>query len=137
MRKLVAAALLALPLTAALPQQLQAGGGCYNLQGGFKLKICYDSFFKCSHEPWCGNGGGYGGGYGGNGGGNGGGGAWSPWYLYWPAEAHFQTPAPTGYPYWPSPMTPSVGVPPGGPTGHGGTTLTGYHYGVPSYWYGR
>ncbi len=30
-------------------------------------------------------------------------------------EAHFQTPAPTGYPYWPAPMTlpPNAGV--GGP----------------------
>jgi hypothetical protein len=28
-----------------------------------------------------------------------------PWYLYWPMEAHFVTPAPIGYPYWPSPMT--------------------------------
>ncbi len=27
-----------------------------------------------------------------------------PWYLYWPLEAHFCTPAPTGYPYWPSPQ---------------------------------
>ena len=31
-----------------------------------------------------------------------------PWYLYWPMEAHFQAPAPTGYPYWPAPM----GLPP-------------------------
>ncbi len=38
-----------------------------------------------------------------------------PWYQYWPMEAHFQTPAPTGYPYWPAPMTlpPNAGV--GGP----------------------
>ena len=28
-----------------------------------------------------------------------------PWYLYWPQDAHFQTPAPTGYPFWPSAMT--------------------------------
>jgi hypothetical protein len=37
-----------------------------------------------------------------------------PWYLYWPLEAHFVAPAPTGYPYWPGPM----GLPPttfGGP----------------------
>jgi hypothetical protein len=27
-----------------------------------------------------------------------------PWYLYWPLEAHFVAPAPTGYPYWPSPQ---------------------------------
>lgn len=28
-----------------------------------------------------------------------------PWYLYWPLEAHFQTPASQQYPYWPAPMT--------------------------------
>lgn len=28
-----------------------------------------------------------------------------PWYQYWPQEAHFQVPAPTGYPYWPTAMT--------------------------------
>ena len=27
-----------------------------------------------------------------------------PWYHYWPLEAHFVTPAPTGYPYWPQPQ---------------------------------
>jgi hypothetical protein len=27
-----------------------------------------------------------------------------PWYLYWPLEAHFVAPAPTGYPYWPPPQ---------------------------------
>jgi hypothetical protein len=32
------------------------------------------------------------------------GGLCGPWYLYWPLEAHFQVPAPTGYPYWPNPM---------------------------------
>ncbi len=37
-----------------------------------------------------------------------------PWYLYWPLEAHFVAPAPTGYPYWPSPQAPpptSIGGP--------------------------
>ena len=28
-----------------------------------------------------------------------------PWYLYWPLEAHFGPPAPTGYPFWPPPMS--------------------------------
>ena len=28
-----------------------------------------------------------------------------PWYLYWPLEAHFQTPASPQYPYWSAPMT--------------------------------
>ena len=30
--------------------------------------------------------------------------ALGPWYLYWPMEAHFQTPASPQYPYWPAPM---------------------------------
>jgi hypothetical protein len=30
-----------------------------------------------------------------------------PWYLYYPYQAHFQTPPPIGpYPNWPSPMLP-------------------------------
>lgn len=28
-----------------------------------------------------------------------------PWYQYWPLEAHFITPAPCSYPYWPAPQT--------------------------------
>lgn len=28
-----------------------------------------------------------------------------PWYLYWPYDAHFQSPAPTGYFTSPAPMT--------------------------------
>jgi hypothetical protein len=28
-----------------------------------------------------------------------------PWYHYWPLEAHFVTPAPCSYPYWPAPQT--------------------------------
>lgn len=35
-----------------------------------------------------------------------------PWYKYWPYEAHFMTPAPTGYPFYPQPM--ALGVPPYG-----------------------
>ena len=31
----------------------------------------------------------------------------APWYLYWPAAAHFQTPAPTGYNGGFGPMTAS------------------------------
>jgi hypothetical protein len=42
-----------------------------------------------------------------------------PWYLFWPHEAHFNAPAPTGYPYWPTPMIP-VAYPPS----------------MPGYWYG-
>jgi hypothetical protein len=37
-----------------------------------------------------------------------------PWYLYWPMEAHFVAPAPTGYPYWPPPQgLPNISI--GGP----------------------
>lgn len=28
-----------------------------------------------------------------------------PWYGVWPHTAHFQVPAPTGFPYWSAPMT--------------------------------
>jgi hypothetical protein len=43
-----------------------------------------------------------------------------PWYLYWPMERHFMVPAPTGYPFWPSPQAlPSVAI--GGPTCPPGT----------------
>jgi hypothetical protein len=48
-----------------------------------------------------------------------------PWYLYWPMEAHFVAPAPTGYPYWPSAQVlpgmaiggPAMGAPPAGAPG--------------------
>jgi hypothetical protein len=66
----------------------------------------------------------YGGGYGG------GGAPLGPWYSYWPMEAHFQTPAPTGYPFWPSPMASSLGAPPV-------VQPVGYNFAPPSYWYGR
>jgi hypothetical protein len=37
-----------------------------------------------------------------------------PWYLYWPLEAHFVLPAPTGYPYWPgNQVLPNIAI--GGP----------------------
>ena len=61
-----------------------------------------------------------------------------PWYLYWPMEAHFQVPAPTGYPYWPSQMSlpgmtpaalPNYGAPVQGP----GLTPAGYY--PPAYGY--
>lgn len=41
-----------------------------------------------------------------------------PWYQYWPLEAHFQTPAPQAYPYWPvSPQAAFPGLPQGAPSG--------------------
>ena len=41
-----------------------------------------------------------------------------PWYLYWPLEAHFQTPASPQYPYWSAPMT--LPYPQGAGQGMGG-----------------
>jgi hypothetical protein len=75
MKKLFAAALLALPFLAVSaqaegwPWNVNAGGSFY-IQGG-----------PSAAWPQAG-----------------------PWYLYWPLEAHFVAPAPTGYPYWPSPQ---------------------------------
>ena len=57
-----------------------------------------------------------------------------PWYLYWPMEAHFQTPAPTGYPYYPSSMT----LPPTGVAGPGNFQPAAYQpsgYGAPPPYY--
>jgi hypothetical protein len=125
------AALLVLPVLAA-PAAAQCGkSGAINFGFGadFGLKGYYSAGCGPAPPP-CG--------YGGGGGGPPQAG---PWYLYWPLEAHFQTPAPTGYPYWPSPQTlpngtASVpitpGVPPSAyfqPTAYGG--------GTPGYWYGR
>ena len=97
MKKLILAALAALPLLAAsaradgcgpfcgcwFPTGIEAGGNLY-----LRLKGPQDG-------P--------------------GGAQCGPWYLYWPLEAHFQTPANPAYPYWPAPMTlpvrTAVGVP--------------------------
>src|SRR5438067_2500025 len=53
-----------------------------------------------------------------------------PWYQYWPMGAHFQTPAPITYPFWPAPQV----APPGaGPT----LQPACYYPSAPAYWYGR
>jgi hypothetical protein len=78
MKKLVGLAILALPLMAS-----RVGAwGCgipYKVNVGgdvhFNLGPCYPNWAQLG-----------------------------PWYLYWPMEAHFVAPAPTGYPYWPSPQ---------------------------------
>jgi hypothetical protein len=74
-----------------------------------------------------------------------------PWYLYWPLEAHFNLPAPTGYPFWPNPMA-LPGMAPGGPAApppvmppvptaeplKPAIHPVGYYdYQPPSYWYPR
>jgi hypothetical protein len=73
-----------------------------------------------------------------------------PWYLYWPLDAHFGPPAPTGYPYWPGAMTlptamAGCGAPVAAPAPMplapavqpAGFQPVGYSYPAPSYWYGR
>lgn len=75
MKRIFGVALLVLPLLAG---STQASGWPFNLQAGGTLYIkggCGQA------SPQAG-----------------------PWYLYWPLEAHFVAPAPTGYPYWPSPQ---------------------------------
>jgi hypothetical protein len=120
MKKMFGAALLAIPLLTA---QAQAHGfGCcfgpYNVQAG----ITFGANFSVT--PGCGPGGG------------GGGALAGPWYLYWPMEAHFQTPALPQYPYWPSPQSlpPGMGLAmPGAP---GGAYPAAAGYGASAYHHG-
>jgi hypothetical protein len=141
---------------------------------GFRVRICSclqwnpGSCFSGGCKTGCGGGGcgagcgagGFGaGGFGGGGFGAGGTGAGGigaagcvagPWYSYWPLEAHFQVPAPTGYPYWPSPMDSSVlpqqlpaygylpgAAPQSAPMMPGMHQQMGYFQQGPSYWYGN
>lgn len=78
MKKLFGLAFLALPLTIG---SIRAEGWPLNIQAN----CCFS--FKSTRGPAMPQAG--------------------PWYLYWPLEAHFVAPAPTGYPYWP----PSQGLP--------------------------
>src|SRR5215469_15761379 len=75
MKKLFGVALLALPLATG---SLHAEGWPFNIQAGGSFYI------KGGPGPAAPQAG--------------------PWYLYWPLEAHFVAPAPTGYPYWPAPQ---------------------------------
>ena len=77
-----------------------------------------------------------------------------PWYSYFPYEAHFQTPAPYGYPFWPT-SVPTMAYPGTGaaypnqvpamqpetvqPTSYQpvGYQATGYPSAVPAYWYAK
>ncbi len=76
MKRMFGVALLALPLVV----------GSVHAEGCWPFNVkCSGSFsFQSSHGPAAPQAG--------------------PWYLYWPLEAHFVAPAPTGYPYWPSPQ---------------------------------
>ncbi len=75
MKRIFGVALLALPL---LGGSAHATGRFFNLQAGGSL---YIKGGPGQASPQAG-----------------------PWYLYWPLEAHFVAPAPTGYPYWPPPQ---------------------------------
>ncbi|HWG43398.1 MAG TPA: hypothetical protein VN688_11485 [Gemmataceae bacterium] len=85
MKKIFGVALLALPFLAV---SAQANGWPFNVQAGGSFYI------KGGPGPAYPQAG--------------------PWYLYWPLEAHFVAPAPTGYPYWPGPQVlPKMSI--GGP----------------------
>ena len=113
MKKSFLAALLALPL-AALSAHAEGCCGPYRVNAGvnFNFRISGPGDYY--------------------------GGQLGPWYLYWPMEAHFQTPAPTGYPYWPSPLTlppeAGVGAPAPGNFAPASYQPGGYGAAQPSYW---
>ncbi len=70
-----------------------------------------------------------------------------PWYTYFPYDAYFTVPSPTGFqfPNWPAPQAssayapqyppPAFAAPPTAPPS--GVRPVGYYYQAPSYWYGR
>jgi len=71
-----------------------------------------------------------------------------PWYSYYPYQAHFQTPAPTGYPYWPGPQSSGPSPLFGGNYYQNPNMNQGFSnypvapvqpcsYQAPSYWYGQ
>jgi hypothetical protein len=123
MKKLLFCCPLALALL-AVPSSARASG---LLNGPWKLGITNQTTFSFGCQSYTVGGGlnffGYPGCPGGPGGGGGGGAGAGPWYQYWPMEAHFQTPAPVGFPYGPSPM----GLP--GMGGYGGGGYDGGHAG--------
>jgi hypothetical protein len=152
MKKTLAALIISLALPAAA---CRAGdccwscGHCGSFSYGFRIKVCASGCLKWNpcggpccggSAPSCSLGGcGSGGcGYGDFGG--------APWYSYWPLEAHFQVPAPTNYPFWPSPMAPMApqqsgylpGAAPHAAAGWPAPYQTvGYFQNAPSYWYGN
>jgi hypothetical protein len=73
-----------------------------------------------------------------------------PWYTYFPYDAYFQTPSPTGFqfPNWPAPQAssaafghhfapPMMAAPPHAAPSPSPVRPVGYYYQAPSYWYGR
>jgi hypothetical protein len=146
MKKIFAAALLAVPLLTA---SARAEGFCIPGCGNWRFEAGANFYLRCYNAAY---------------GPGGGGGQAGPWYLYWPLEAHFQTPAMPQYPYWPSQMslppsgvgapyapsptpvlpTPQPVAPPGPPLkpamfhASGYQQVGYYNYSqVPAYWYGR
>jgi hypothetical protein len=108
MKKLILAGLLVLPLL-ALPSRAQASGCCGCWHHPWSADVGVNFYWHCQPPPaQCG-----------------------PWYLYWPMEAHFQVPAPTGYPYWPSPMS-LPGMAPGGAPAYG-APMQAPAYGYPHH----
>jgi hypothetical protein len=134
MKKLLAAVLLSVPFF-AVPSTAWAWGGFSLSVPGCPLKFeaGANAYVRCTdscNAPQAG-----------------------PWYLYWPLEAHFGPPAPTGYPFWPSNMT----LPPNGGHGHampppgmmppmqnppvpmqqGNVQPVSYRNPLPNYWYSK
>ncbi|MBY0525299.1 MAG: hypothetical protein K2R98_17970 [Gemmataceae bacterium] len=103
MKKLLLAASLALPFALFGASKASAGGCCDcapppTYKVGISLGICFKPWFGCDRgggKGCCGSGP-AGCGYGPVSAG--------PWYSYYPYGAHFQTPAPTGFPGWPGPQ---------------------------------
>ena len=135
MKKGLGLALLALPLlTTPSFAQCGGGGGCGISGGfGFRFSLGFTGNLNAGCAGGCGSGCGMGGCGSPGGPGYGGGGQLAPWYNYWPLQAHFNAPAPTGYPYWPAPQAPLPSAASAGP----GLQPVGYYGSAPSYWYGR
>jgi hypothetical protein len=141
MRKFLLAAALALPFTVLVVSKASAGCCCPPppvTKVGISFGICWRTW--CGHDC-CGAA---------SAGGRAGPGSGpvtaGPWYTYYPYTGNSLTPAPTGYPYWPSPQTsgpmfggnyqappqnPGFSLYPAGPVQPCG------YYQAPSYWYGR
>jgi hypothetical protein len=89
MRRIFGLALLTLPLLAGAARADGPGGPGgvfswfpYKVEAGANAYLRVYSYDKCCTA-----------------------GCRGPWYLYWPLEAHFITPANPHFPFWPSPQT--------------------------------
>ena len=133
MKRLLLAALLALPALAVGQSTARADGLCFGIPAGFHVSSTSRINVSLHISRSCGGGCGFGGcGFGCSGA------APGPWYQYWPNQNgvmaapstypgwrydnNFQTPAPV-YPFW------------GNAASQGGSYQPVGYY--PSYWYGR